>query len=97
MLLEATMNEAEPSLMESMSERDRVALQRLKLLAGDVTSYPDLMTMLITDDSGDPFLSDYKETNYGFSVIKTQQPTCYANRAKANNTQSHLPSPSSNK
>lgn len=86
------MIEAEPSLMEKMSQIDRLALARLNALAKDSLSYPSLMTLLTRDTMrGDPFIMDYKQGHYGFSVIKTQVAASYASQARNNNIKQHLP------
>jgi len=92
MLLESTLIEAEPSLMEKMSRIDRLALDRLKRLAQGSASYSNLMGLLTRDTMrGDPFMMDYKEGLYGFSVIKTQTPGSFATQANANKVNRHLP------
>lgn len=91
-LLEATRLEAEPSLLQSMSKIDRIAIRRLEALAGETTSYDDLMVLLISGTSTiDPFMEDYKETLYGFAVIKTQREASFEKRALKNNVDNHLP------
>lgn len=85
-MLGATLVEAEPSLMNKMSELDRIVLRRLKTLALESASYPSSTGLLTRDTmSGDPFMMNYKEGIYSFSVIKTQQATSYACQVKANN------------
>ncbi|KAI1422157.1 hypothetical protein F5Y12DRAFT_786959 [Xylaria sp. FL1777] len=91
-LLEATMLEAEPQLMAKMSRLDNLAFQRLATIGGNPRSYPELMGMLISDpDITDHFMEDYKETLYGFAVIKSRGITCYRSRAEANNLERRLP------
>ncbi|KAK2597396.1 hypothetical protein QQS21_006020 [Conoideocrella luteorostrata] len=92
MLLEATLLEAEPHLMAKMSLLDKLALERLTLIAKWSTSYADLMTRLINEaNTPDPFMNDYKQTLYGFAVVKTRSLTCFKARAEANNTENYLP------
>ncbi|PNP59490.1 hypothetical protein THARTR1_00980 [Trichoderma harzianum] len=92
LLLEATMLEAEPQLMTKMSSLDKLAFEHLRELAQDHTSYPELMKMLTGDVRvADPFMEDYKETLFGFAVIKTETLTCYKRRSEANNLERHLP------
>lgn len=92
LLLEATMLEAEPQLMTKMSSLDKLAFEHLRKLAQDHTSYPKLMKMLTGDVKvADPFVEDYKETLFGFAVIKTETLACYKSRAEANNLERHLP------
>lgn len=92
MLLEATLLEAEPHLMAKMSLLDKLAFERLSVLAKWNTSYPDLMTMLTSAaNTPDPFMNDYKETLFGFAVIKATERGCFGARAEANNRDNHLP------
>jgi hypothetical protein len=91
-LLESTLIEAEPSLMEKMSRIDRIVLDRLSKLARGSDSYSNLMGLLTRDTMrGDPFMMDYKEGLYGFSVIKTQTLGSFAKQANTNNAKRHLP------
>lgn len=91
-LLEATRLEAEPSLLLSMSKIDKLAIRRLETLAGQTASYDDLMALLISGNSTvDPFMEDYKQTLYGFAVIKTQRAASFEERALKNNVDNHLP------
>ncbi|KAM7192132.1 DHH phosphoesterase [Rhypophila sp. PSN 637] len=94
-LLESTLIEAEPALMEKMSRIDQMVLDRLQALATKQQSapYASLMGLLTRDTmSGDPFMMDYKETVYGFSVIKTTKSLeSFAKQANENNAKRHLP------
>ncbi|KAF5649810.1 DHH phosphoesterase [Fusarium tjaetaba] len=91
-LLEATEIEAEPHLMQSMSRIDQMALERLKSLSHGSASYQDLMQLLLHSNvEVDPFLEDYKESCYGFAVLKSQRLTSYDERAMKNNVEKHLP------
>lgn len=91
-LLEATILEAEPSLINNMSVLDKLVLERLRMLAQSYTSYPDLMAMMTSDSRGsDLFMADYKQRLYGFAVIKTRKLASFEKRAKANNIERHLP------
>lgn len=91
-LLEATLLEAEPDLMVLMSEVDRLALARLQGLASQPRSYAALMgVMTQTKDRKARFYKDYKESLYGFAVIKCTNTECYEKLAKANNKFNGLP------
>ncbi|EFQ30439.1 hypothetical protein CGRA01v4_09981 [Colletotrichum graminicola] len=91
-LLEATEIESEPSLMQAMSRIDQMAIHRLRTIAQQCTSYQDLMKLLVDGNAqNDPFLEDYKETSYGFAVIKSQKFASYQDRALRNNIEKHLP------
>ncbi|GAP92259.1 hypothetical protein SAMD00023353_7600010 [Rosellinia necatrix] len=91
-LLEATLLEAEPQLVKKMSRLDNLAFHRLITLAGESRGYPELMEMLIGDpDTTDRFMEDYKQTLYGFAVIKAKAITCFKARAEANNVEKRLP------
>ena len=92
-LLEATKLEAEPDLMVYMSEIDRLAFQRLEDIAGNnVTSYSDLMRIMVTaEDLENAFYKDYKQTTYGFAVIKCLGQNDYYDIASLNNECHNLP------
>lgn len=75
-----------------MSELDHLSLQRLENLAEQPECYRDLMKVLTTSDNIiDTFYKDYRQTAYGFSVIKCTEPTNYHEVARANNIRDHLP------
>ena len=92
-LAEATKLEAEPELMHRMSEIDRLALKRLETIAGGNTeSYADLMRIMIaSQDVEEMFYKDYKETTYGFAVVKCNVPQDYNQISKSNNLHRNLP------
>lgn len=91
-LLEATKIEAEPALMQAMSKIDRLAVLRLETLARQTTDYGHLMQLLIDGSATvDLFREDYKETVYGFAVIKSRSWESYEARARQNNIENHLP------
>ncbi|OAG41893.1 hypothetical protein AYO21_03896 [Fonsecaea monophora] len=93
-LLEATRLEAEPGLMKYMSNLDRLAVKRLESIASTAATYSDLMHVM-TEAScpQELFYKDYKETNFGFAVIKSRQALGSQIHALAttNNTNHHLP------
>ena len=92
-LAEATKLEAEPELLHRMSELDRLALKRLETLAGGNTeSYADLMRiMTASGDMEEMFYKDYKETTYGFAVVKCKVPQDYNQISRSNNLHRNLP------
>lgn len=92
-LAEATKLEAEPELLHRMSELDRLALKRLETIAGGNTeSYVDLMRiMTVSEDVEEMFYKDYKETTYGFAVVKCNVPQDYSQISRSNNMHRNLP------
>ncbi|KAE8440548.1 hypothetical protein EG329_007254 [Mollisiaceae sp. DMI_Dod_QoI] len=91
-LLEATRLEAEPNLLFSMSELDRSAIRRLELIASCAATYYDLMdVMLNTTEAEELFYRDYRQTRYGFSVVKCKESQDFTAIAWSNNLKEHLP------
>ncbi|KAK5993557.1 hypothetical protein PT974_06991 [Cladobotryum mycophilum] len=94
-LLRATLVQAEPSLMARMGRIDQIALERLKSLAQEHDSYARLMSALVWETgnmtSDEVFMMDYRESLYGFAVIKAQQTASYEKQAMTNNIRRHLP------
>lgn len=93
-LLEATRLEAEPTLLPSMSEIDRLAMQRLESIAGieRAATYCELMGIMVnTAEVEELFYRDYRETMFGFSVLKCKKSQDYMAIALSNNMKSHLP------
>ena len=92
-LANATKLEAEPELMHRMSELDRLALKRLETIAGGGTeSYEDLMRiMTASENMEEAFYKDYRETTYGFAVVKCNVSQDYHNIARSNNMTHNLP------
>ncbi|PVH71977.1 hypothetical protein DL98DRAFT_612654 [Cadophora sp. DSE1049] len=90
-LIKATRLEAEPILLFSMSELDRLAIQRLESIASCVATYYDLMdVMLNTTEAEELFHRDYRQTLYGFSVVKCKESQDFAAVAWSNNLKEHL-------
>ncbi|KUJ24631.1 DHH phosphoesterase [Mollisia scopiformis] len=93
-LLEATRLEAEPSLIPRMSETDQLAIARLESIAGYgvAATYEELMSiMLNTAEIKELFYKDYRQTSYGFSVIKSNKSNDFGAIAEAKNRTYHLP------
>ncbi|KAH6670460.1 hypothetical protein B0J14DRAFT_97378 [Halenospora varia] len=75
-LLEATRLEAEPTLLPSMSEVDRLAMETLESIAGNgrAAAYYELMGIMVnTAEVEELFYRDYRQALYGFSVIKCKK------------------------
>ncbi|KAK6502687.1 hypothetical protein TWF506_003265 [Arthrobotrys conoides] len=96
-LLEATRLEAEPELLKRMSALDRIAIARLEKIADTPSAYPSLMQVLThsTNSAKETFYKDYKQTNFGFTVIKSSSSDpmtiSYRRFAEVNNEKEHLP------
>jgi inorganic pyrophosphatase/exopolyphosphatase len=91
-LLDATALEAEPSLFMYMSDIDHLAIERLKHISGHTPCYSDLMQTMINDaDTEELFRRDYRQTSYGFAVIKTKIKRDYTALAVRNNELECLP------
>jgi len=93
-LLEATRLEAEPTLLSSMSEIDRLAMQRLESITGigRAATYYELMGIMVNDaEVEELFFRDYRQTLFGFAVIKCNKSQDYMAIALSNNMKSHLP------
>lgn len=86
--------EAEPVLLGYMSNTERLAMQRLETIAGceKVATYAEPMDiMLSTTNAHEIFYKDYRQTSYGFAVIKCKEPMEIRHIAEVNNTKHHLP------
>ncbi|ORY09811.1 hypothetical protein BCR34DRAFT_540285 [Clohesyomyces aquaticus] len=91
-LLEATILEAEPSLLNFMGEIDRLAIARLRKIALSARTYRHLMGLMIdTEDARELFYRDYRQTCYGFSVVKSMVSNSYVALAEENNRKENLP------
>lgn len=91
-LLEATRLEAEPGLLEHMSEIDKIAIQRLESVASCAQDYAfHMSTMVDHAEAEELFYRDYRQTTYGFSVVKTKMSRDYYAIAVANNAKQSLP------
>lgn len=92
-LAEATKLEAEPSLWKYMSELDRLCMQRLEAIAGSTANYADLMSIMTDVDTSEEqkFYRDYKESTFGFAVVKANKCCNYDSIAKSNNFKKGLP------
>ena len=79
--------------MHRMSEIDRLALKRLDSIAGGSTeSYADLIQiMTATGDVEDMFYKDYRQTTYGFAVVKCNVPQDYDHISRSNTLDRNLP------
>ena len=93
MVLEATRLNAEPDLLDHMGEINCLAIQRLETIARQgARSYSALMCIMITSQGLDEmFYKDYKQTAFGFAVIKGQEHHDYGEMAKHNNQCYNLP------
>ncbi|KAK6330807.1 hypothetical protein TWF718_003006 [Orbilia javanica] len=96
-LLEATRLEAEPELLKHMSVLDRMAIARLESIANAPSSYAALMQVFTnsTNSARETFYKDYKQTKFGFTVIKSSssdpQIIDYRKLAEINNEKEYLP------
>jgi hypothetical protein len=91
-LLDATTLEAEPALLVYMSEIDRLSIERLKHVARHIPCYNSLMAIMVDEASiEEMFYRDYRQTSYGFAVVKTQISRDYTKIAEGNNSKKRLP------
>jgi hypothetical protein len=94
LLLEATRLEAEPGLMEHISDLDRLAIRRLESTAANgADTYSHLMHVMTQASTPEElFYKDYKETNFGFAVIKSRrQQYDFSRLAASNNISRRIP------
>lgn len=95
-LLEATLLEAEPELLERSPVLDQLAINRLRnIVKVPVRDYGSLLSL--SDDIQSPsdlsikFKKDYRETNFGFAVVHCMYYQDFSHIAEENNMSSHLP------
>ena len=92
-LAETTKLEAEASLWGYMSELDRLCMQRLLAIAGPMEDYIDLMKYMTEgeDDEEQIFYRDYKESIFGFAVVKGIRNRNLEHLANSNNVSKGFP------
>jgi len=92
-LAEATKLEAEPQLMKRRPQIDRLALERLKTVAGSgVRDYGALLDLMMVETNPlTLFYKDYRQTTFGFSVIHCKEYINMTTIVQQNNLKHHLP------
>lgn len=75
------------------STADRLAMHRLESICGSrAASYCELMGVMVsTTNIHELFYKDYKQTTFGFSVVKSKDVIDMRTMAELNNTKHHLP------
>jgi hypothetical protein len=69
-----------------MSEADRLAMRRLESIVGfgKPATYQELMDIMVsTTDVDELCYRDYRQTSYGFSVVKCKEPMDFRHIAES--------------